>query len=451
MSAPNPDSGTHPAIKGLAAAIGVAILVISGFSFFEASAVSERVQDPAPGEKGQPRKGAFAKKGMGKEALKEPYKGVSTNGQIIRGLFPVRSTGVTTEPVRVAAEAFLAALTPDERAKTTFPVNDIEWRDWMNVHMYPRKGVSLRMMTAPQREVAMALLKASLSVRGLKTSVDIMKLNHTLGELLDNLHEMDEDLYFFTLMGTPSSTEPWGWQIDGHHLIINYFVLGDQVVMTPTFFGSEPTVATSGKYQGTEVLQVEQNKGLAFVNTLTADQRKTAIVMGSKRGENLLAGAFRDNVVLDYAGIKASEFTPAQTEQFLDLIGEYVGKTDDGHAQVKMDDVKAHLADTSFAWIGAHDPASVFYYRIQSPVVLIEFDHQSPGPLGMGRGGLGGPPPGGPDGPGGPPPGGGGPGGPGGGRPATRQHIHAIVRTPNGNDYGKDLLRQHYEQHPHAN
>jgi len=29
----------------------------------------------------------------------------------------------------------------------------------------------------------------------------------------------------------------------------------------------------------------------------------------------------------------------------------------------------------------------------------------------------------------------------------TRQHIHTVVRTPNGNDYGKDLLRQHYKLH----
>jgi hypothetical protein len=28
----------------------------------------------------------------------------------------------------------------------------------------------------------------------------------------------------------------------------------------------------------------------------------------------------------------------------------------------------------------------------------------------------------------------------------TREHIHVVVRTPNGNDYGKDLLRQHYAQ-----
>ena len=77
-----------------------------------------------------------------------------------------------------------------------------------------------------------------------------MKLNHTLGELVNNHREFDEDLYFFTIMGTPSSTLPWGWQLDGHHLIVNYFVLGDQVVMTPTFLGSEPTVASEGKYKG---------------------------------------------------------------------------------------------------------------------------------------------------------------------------------------------------------
>jgi hypothetical protein len=31
----------------------------------------------------------------------------------------------------------------------------------------------------------------------------------------------------------------------------------------------------------------------------------------------------------------------------------------------------------------------------------------------------------------------------------NRQHIHVVVRTPNGNDYGKDLLRQHLLAQPH--
>ena len=343
-------------------------------------------------------------------------------------------------------------------------VDDPEWRDWVNVSRSSRKGVSLKLMTEPQRAVAMDLIRASLSARGAKTVGDIMKLNHALGELLDNPQEFGEDLYYFTVMGIPSTTEPWGWQLEGHHLVVNHFVLGDQVVTTPLFLGAEPTLAHSGKYQGLAVLQDEQNKGLEFINSLTPDQIKVAVLSSHKEGNSSLAEAFRDNIVLDYAGIKGADLTELQKAELLDLIDQHVGNMDEAHAQVKMAEVKHHLDQTHFAWVGSYDPAGVFYYRIQSPVVLIEFDHQSPGPLAMGRGGpgepdgpgeLGGPPPdepppGRPDGPPphGPPPVREGPGGVGGHRGASRQHIHVVIRPPNGNDYGKDLLRQHYEQHP---
>jgi hypothetical protein len=137
-------------------------------------------------------------------------------------LFPVRSTGVSTEPVRVAADAFLKALTSDQLGRTAFPVDDPEWRKWMNQHFYLRQGVSFAELTDPQREAALALLRASLSVAGLALTRDIMRLNHTLGELNgNNFEEYGEWLYHVTVMGEPSATEPWGWQLDGHHLIIN--------------------------------------------------------------------------------------------------------------------------------------------------------------------------------------------------------------------------------------
>ena len=191
--------------------------------------------------------------------LAEPYKGVTTSGEPVRGLFPLRATGVTTEPVRQAAEKLLESLSAEQRTRTTFNVDDDEWRKWMNQHFYVRQGVSFEEMNAGQREAALALLRASLSARGLKLSRDIMKLNHTLGELNDgNFAEYGEWLYWITIMGEPSATEPWGWQLDGHHLIINYFVLGSQVVMTPLFVGSEPVIAQAGKYKGTAILQQEQ-------------------------------------------------------------------------------------------------------------------------------------------------------------------------------------------------
>jgi len=353
--------------------------------------------------------------------LADPFKGITTNGEVVKGLFPLRSTGVSTEPVRIAAEKFLAALSAEQRRKTLFAVDDIEWRKWMNQSFYVRQGVGFNEMSEAQRAAAFALMRAALSAKGMKLSRDIMQLNQTLGELNhDNFVEYGEWLYWITVMGTPSATEPWGWQLDGHHLIINYFVLGDQVVMTPSFFGSEPARATSGKYSGTSVMQEEQAAGLAFMQALTKEQRTAATLRTSKDGNDNLTEAFKDNVVLDYAGVPVRTLSGAQKRQLLALIGLYVHNMRDDHARVRIDEVNAHLDETYFAWIGGSEPDSVYYYRIHSPVVLIEFDHQKPANLRHLY----------PDAP-------------------YRDHIHAVMRTPNGNDYGKDLLRQHYAQSPH--
>lgn len=355
--------------------------------------------------------------------LAGPFQGVTAKGEVENGLYTVRSTGVSTEPVRRAAQAFLASLNGGQRARTVFKVDDPEWRKWMNQHFYVRQGVSFLEMSEAQRESAIALLRASLSAKGLKLTRDIMRLNHTLGELNNNDWEQyGEWRYHLTVMGAPSATEPWGWQLDGHHAIINYFVLGTQVVMSPVFVGSEPVVAESGKFKGTAILQREQDDGLKMLLALDPGQRKKAIIQVSKTGNNNLGEAFKDNLVLDYAGIPAREMTAAQQNQLLALAGLYIGNMDDGHARVKMSEVRKHLDRTYFAWIGGADGAGVYYYRIHSPVVLVEFDHQKPANLRhLAKD---------PDLP-------------------NRQHIHCVVRTPNGNDYGKDLLRQHYLTHPH--
>ena len=358
-----------------------------------------------------------------KKGLAEPFRGVTSDGTVVPGLFGIRSTGVSTAPVRKAADAFLGALTQEQRDKTAFDVDDPEWRKWMNQHFYLRQGVSFKEMTEPQRESAVGLLRASLSAKGVKLTRDIMRLNHTLGELNNNnFEEYGEYLYWITVMGKPSATEPWGWQLEGHHLIVNYFVLGDQVVMTPMFVGSEPVIAHAGKYKGTVILQDEQKLGLAMIGSLTDAQRGKAILNPSKTGNNNLSEAWKDNLVLDYAGVPASELNADQKQGLMRIVEAYVSNMNEGHAKVRMDEVRQHLDKTWFAWIGGTAPESVFYYRVHSPVILIEFDHQVP--VGL-RNATPNP------------------------RTPNREHVHAVVRTPNGNDYGKDLLRQHYEKHPH--
>ena len=358
-----------------------------------------------------------------RQGLAEPFKGVTTSGQVMPTLFGIRSTGVSTAPVKKAAEAFLAALTPEQRAKTKFAVEDDEWRKWMNQHFYVRQGVSFQELSPAQREAGIALLRAALSARGLKQTRDIMRLNETLGELNNNdFEQYGEWKYHLTVMGTPADKEPWGWQFDGHHAIINYFVLGDQVVMTPHFAGSEPVIAKAGKFKGTSVLQEEQNQGLAFAVSLDTAQRAKAVLSAEKTRNNNLTEAWKDNAVVPQAGIFAADLTDAQRRQLLDLIALYIGNMAEGHAKVKMSEVEKHIAQTSFAWVGKMEPGSVFYYRIQSPVILIEFDHQTPANLRHLATSQG----------------------------LNYEHIHAVVRTPNGNDYGKDLLRQHYASHKHS-
>jgi hypothetical protein len=354
----------------------------------------------------------------GLAASVEPYVGVTENGKITPGLFPLRSTGISTAPIKDAAQAFLTSLSREQRAEALLPVESESWRRWSNVHMFlMRHGACMEQMTEPQREKALDLMRATLSKAGFDSSLGVMHLNETLREITQRNLEFSDLLYWFSVMGEPSDSEPWGWQVDGHHLIINCFVLGDQVVLSPQFFGSEPVVATAGKYAGTRLFDAEQDRGLALIQALDDGQRSKAILMAEMPRE-VIVGAFRDNYDIAREGVRMDSFTPGQKELATSVIEAYVGRLRSDHAALWMDDIRAHLDETYLSWIGGTGDDAVFYYRIHSPVILIEFDHQPGIALEF-------------DVP-------------------TRHHIHTILRIPNGNDYGKDLLRQHYELHPHG-
>lgn len=359
---------------------------------------------------------------QGAEALGQPFVGITTSAGLQRGLFSIRQTGVSTEAVRTAADAFLATLTPADLSRVHFAVDDPEWRKWSNVDIgiFARQGLSLEEMTAAQKAAAWALLRASLSEQGLAQTQAIMRTEVPLLELNGETIRYGEDKYYVTVMGIPSASEPWGWQLDGHHLVINFFVLGDQVVMTPAFWGAEPVRTRDGQYAGNVVLQEEQDLGLAFMQLLTDAQQAQATLTREKTRNAPMAAANADNLTLDFAGLPGRDLNAGQRTALLGLIQEYIGNLRTPHADVTMEEIAAHLDDTWFGWMGATADDSVFYYRIHSPVILIEFDHQAPVGTPYNPRGV-----------------------------PTRDHIHTVVRTPNGNDYGKDLLAQHLATHPH--
>jgi hypothetical protein len=351
-------------------------------------------------------------------ALAEPFKGVTTDGLCVSGLFSISKTGVSVQPLLEAALAFLAALTVEQKARALFPIDSDAWRRWSNIHPFlMRHGVSLDELSPEPRTLALTLLRESLSLDGFRTARDVMRLNEFIGQVTGSHTEYGEWLYWLSVMGTPSPREPWGWQLDGHHLIVNCFVLGDQVVMTPMFMGSEPVAADTGPYAGTRVFQAEEHGGLAVMRALTPRQQAAAILSPTLPTEAFTA-AFRDNFEMKYEGLPFGALSSAQQQLAHAVLETYVGRLRPGHADVRMDEVKHHLASTHFAWMGGFDEQSAFYYRLHSPVILIEFDHQRGIALDNDQ--------------------------------PSRTHIHTVVRTPNGNDYGRDLLRQHHQQFDHT-
>ena len=275
----------------------------------------------------------------------------------------------------------------------------------------------------------MMVIKASLSAAGYEKTRSLMKLNGFLGELVGAPRLLGEWCYQLHVFGEPSLTEPWGWQLSGHHLIITCFILGDQMTLTPTFMGAEPKHVDEGKFAGITVFEDEERLGLQFARNLSAEQKLKAVFSETLRPDQLppgrhqgddgmsFGGRYKNNEVIPYEGVSGAQLCAQQRQALLDLTKCYLSTLPSGPFEVRMDDVERHLLDTHFCWAGGMGEESAFYYRIQSPVVMIEFDHHKGVVLNNTQ--------------------------------PEKFHVHTIVRTPNGNDYGMDLLRLHYETAPH--
>jgi hypothetical protein len=200
------------------------------------------------------------------------------------------------------------------------------------------------------------------------------------------------------------------------------------MVLSPTFMGAEPNFADTGPFAHVHLFQDEENFGLALIRSLSDQQQRQAIVNHSILGKDQppgrwhpadhlhLGGARRDNSIIPYEGIRAAEFSSDQRRRLLNLVAAFVDPMPPGPLKARMDEVERHIGETHFCWIGGTGDDHPFYYRIQSPVVMIEFDHHSGVYLSNDK--------------------------------PEKFHVHTLVRTPNGNDYGVDLLRLHYE-HAH--
>ncbi|PKX98070.1 DUF3500 domain-containing protein [Aspergillus novofumigatus IBT 16806] len=284
------------------------------------------------------------------DLLQEPFKGVTTDGNVRPGLFTLQDEGVPIAEIVTATESLLSILDDTQRQSLSYHIDSPEWRTWSNPEfLLSHKGLRLDEVTPSVRDAIMRILETTLSPEGYDKAVKAMRINHFLGELVD-------------------SPAPWGWSFYGHHLCLNIFLYKSQIIASPWFTGAEPNEIDSGPYAGTRIMQVEEQFGLQLMQSLAPslqdDQRH-------------LCGAYRDNRVVPYEGIPATSLTEPQKKLLYGILEQYLLYLPARARQLKLAQVRQYEDETYFCWIGGFGDEAPFYYRIQSPVVLIEFDHHS--------------------------------------------------------------------------
>lgn len=317
--------------------------------------------------------------------------------------------GVAAEMAR-AARHFLSTLTPEQKATALMKLDDPARIDWHFIPKKTRKGLVLSDMTPEQSRLAQALLATGLSTRGYVKAVTVMSLEQILFELEGEKARFKRDplKYYWTIFGTPGDDASWGWSVEGHHLSVNFTVAaGKWVSSAPTFYGTNPDIVRDHRRAGTRALPVEQELAFELVNSLNDDQRKAA-VLADKAPKDIYTSAARSVKpgAVDDRGISWDRLDEGQRKKLWRLIAEYARNHRAAVADRELEEIeKAGLDKIRFAWEGSLKPGAGHYYRIKTPVVLIEYDNIQ----------------------------------------NNANHCHAVWRNYDG-DFGIDLLKLHWKK-----
>ena len=325
--------------------------------------------------------------------------------------------GPSSAAMSAAATRFLESLNGEQRQRATFAFDGDERTHWnfIPTEIFPRNGLTLGQMNQPQRTLAHDLLRTGLSQRGYMTATQVMELEKILAALENaqplrpNRFARDPERYFFSIFGSPSTQNTWGWRVEGHHMSLHFTVVGGKLVAgSPSFFGSNPAEVREGPRKGTRVLGPEEDAARSLIESLDASQRERAIINTTAPNDIVTMASVKIDP-LSPVGIPASALTAAQLPLLRKLIDVYTGKMADDIAADRLARIeKAGWDRVAFAWAGPLERGQKHYYRVQGPTFLIEYDNtQNDG-----------------------------------------NHIHSVWREFHG-DFGVDLLREHVHGTPH--
>lgn len=304
-----------------------------------------------------------------------------------------------------AATDFLDTLTRFQHNRAVYAFDDEERFNW---HFIPRErnGAVLRGMTEVQLEAAHRLLRTFFSASGYAQAEAVRSLENVLAEIeVNGRFERDPDLYYITVFGEPGMDTNWALRYEGHHLAFNWtFVRGLGIASSPQFFGSNPAEVRTGTSAGTRVLAAEEDIGRQLVTSLNSEQRAVA-VLPTDVPRDIITAANVEAERLDASGIAYPDLSSAQKLTLMRLIEEVASVQPAALYADRMADIQEQgLENIRFTWIGSLQKGDAHYYRVQGPGFLIEYDQVQ----------------------------------------NNANHIHLVWRDFDG-DFGRDLLRLHYE------
>lgn len=355
------------------------------------------------------------------------FTGVTSDGNVVEGLYPlgpaVPGEEAPVAEMLAAVQRLFETAVPDELERLRYEVDAVEWQTWANPEfMQFDTGVRLEFASDDFREAALGLMRASLSPEGYELTRNMMRINGFLGEVVGLSNILNDFSYNFAVYGAPDPVAPWGWQLFGHHCAVNCLVVEGRMNLSPVFHGAEPNEIDAGPDAGLRSFDDRVDAGTDLMALLSAEQRDQAIVfekmvdpaMPEGRihpgDERHLAGAFQDNRVIPYEGVRVAELSDDARAAVMRLVETFLVILPEGPRRAKLREVVDNLGEAWFSWIGGHEPGDVFYYRFQSPVLIAELDHHCGVFLDY-------------DFP-------------------QRFHVHTVMRVPNGNDYGRSWVRQ---------
>ncbi len=316
-------------------------------------------------------------------------------------------TELEARTVRLMAEAaavFFASLGPAQQARVLFPLDSPERLNW-DYRPGERSGLSLKELSSPQRKLAYTLLASGLSHRGYARAMAIMALESVLRRLegTPGVQLRDPDLYYLTLFGFPGPH--WGWRLDGHHLSVNFLIVGgNRVAPTPNFFGANPAlVPEKMMLAGLRILAAEEDLGRRLLKSLDGEGYRRALI-GGEAPRDIISATTRRVRPEAPTGLPFSGMRPDQQKNCQELVLEYLNRMPPDVADTRLNRIdKEGWGYLHFAWAGSAEPGRPHYYRLQGPSFLVEYDNTQ----------------------------------------NQANHIHTVWRDLQ-DDWGDDLLRRHY-------